>query len=494
MNNTMTRALCAAVLGSAMMTLPVSAKTLKITGPDGQIMEVEDAPLATYGPTSRRDTLWRIANDVRPDTGVTVYQVMQALFNANPHAFSSSNFNSLERGKILTVPPREVIAAFPESEARAQARQHDQAWQPPVLDNQGQAKSAPAAAAAPSSAAVSQLEAEKAELQAQLAEQEREQAQISALRQELASTADEMAKMLEQNALLQQQLDELGNEMTVLRRALDEQQGLNRALEEELDRQRSLVVAPDAVVNEPVLEEPSSFWRDLLANPLSLTLWSLLPVGLALLLIFAWLRRRQDQEADAAQAELRDADPVVADEAPMEETLEDGTLEELVMADDSKAGIQLEAELKDDEILSLDQLLEEQRQEAQAASTEVEQAETQPAAVEPEPVAVEPAPMPQAVETPAAPAPADEPFIDIDKLLEESELSQDPADLDSENDTMVAMSEPALDEGGINAKLDLARAYIEIDDNDSAKALLKEVALEGTESQRKEADLLLSQL
>jgi len=49
-------------------------------------------------------------------------------------------------------------------------------------------------------------------------------------------------------------------------------------------------------------------------------------------------------------------------------------------------------------------------------------------------------------------------------------------------------------ENSINAKLDLARAYIEIDDNDSARALLKEVKLDGNDRQQEEAARLIKEL
>jgi len=50
------------------------------------------------------------------------------------------------------------------------------------------------------------------------------------------------------------------------------------------------------------------------------------------------------------------------------------------------------------------------------------------------------------------------------------------------------------EENSVNAKLDLARAYIEIDDTDSAKALLKEVQLDGNERQKSEAEGLVKTL
>ncbi|MGL5391459.1 MAG: FimV/HubP family polar landmark protein, partial [Shewanella sp.] len=96
-------------------------KPLKIMGPDGQIRQVNHQ----YGPTTAKDTFWSIAQKVRPDASVSVYQVMAALFDANPHAFYSDSYNSLERGMILLVPSKEVMQAIPNSVAIARAKRVD---------------------------------------------------------------------------------------------------------------------------------------------------------------------------------------------------------------------------------------------------------------------------------------------------------------------------------------------------------------------------------
>ena len=57
-----------------------------------------------------------------------------------------------------------------------------------------------------------------------------------------------------------------------------------------------------------------------------------------------------------------------------------------------------------------------------------------------------------------------------------------------------AMVDVDDEENSVNAKLDLARAYIEIDDNDSAISLLQEVKLDGNDNQKQEAEGLISSL
>ncbi|MGL4447478.1 MAG: FimV/HubP family polar landmark protein, partial [Shewanella sp.] len=95
-------------------------------------------------------------------------------------------------------------------------------------------------------------------------------------------------------------------------------------------------------------------------------------------------------------------------------------------------------------------------------------------------------------------------FIDIDKLLNDAEQDNAPVDLYPEVDVEMSNVEALIgdaamidvddEENSVNAKLDLARAYIEIDDSDSAKALLKEVQIDGNERQQDEAIRLLKEI
>ncbi|HRP36147.1 MAG TPA: FimV/HubP family polar landmark protein, partial [Gammaproteobacteria bacterium] len=82
---------------------------------------------AEFGPVQRNDTLWAIAQRVRPDTGLSTNQVMVALFRANPNAFDG-NINRLRAGAILRVPSRSEMAATSGGEATAEVRRQNEAW------------------------------------------------------------------------------------------------------------------------------------------------------------------------------------------------------------------------------------------------------------------------------------------------------------------------------------------------------------------------------
>lgn len=65
----------------------------------------------------RGDTLARIASELRPE-GVSLDQMLVALFRSNPSAFDGENMNRLRAGKILVVPSSDEAAAISVSDAR----------------------------------------------------------------------------------------------------------------------------------------------------------------------------------------------------------------------------------------------------------------------------------------------------------------------------------------------------------------------------------------
>lgn len=97
-------------------------------------------------------------------------------------------------------------------------------------------------------------------------------------------------------------------------------------------------------------------------------------------------------------------------------------------------------------------------------------------------------------------------YVEIDKLLAEADATtteQEPyqgfsldVGLDGFPEVLPESTgfDVDADDGGVGAKLDLARAYLEIDDKDSARELLQEAAEQGSDHQRAEAEKLLKRL
>ena len=80
-----------------------------------------------YGPVKRNETLWTIAE--RYSGGdISVHQMMHALLQANPQAFSDNNINTLKAGSILRVPTREEAMSLSRAEAARLSDSHYEDW------------------------------------------------------------------------------------------------------------------------------------------------------------------------------------------------------------------------------------------------------------------------------------------------------------------------------------------------------------------------------
>ncbi|MBE9609628.1 FimV family protein [Chitinilyticum litopenaei] len=95
------------------------------------------------------DTLSSIARRVQPE-GVSLDQVLLALYRANPQAFEANNMNRLKRGKILNVPGAEEMKAVSAAEARSEIKVHTSNWQAYRAKLGEVAAKTPAVEAAPS--------------------------------------------------------------------------------------------------------------------------------------------------------------------------------------------------------------------------------------------------------------------------------------------------------------------------------------------------------
>ena len=92
-----------------------------------------------YGPVVTGDTLWSLAKNLRPDTSVSIQQMMFAILRANPEAFINRNINGLKRGQVLQLPDMPEIRSLDKAEAFAMTKNQNELW--------AEARSAVAAAA-----------------------------------------------------------------------------------------------------------------------------------------------------------------------------------------------------------------------------------------------------------------------------------------------------------------------------------------------------------
>lgn len=94
--------------------VPTQERGIRMRGPKS----TDVFPYDRYGPIAQRDTLWKIALTVRPDSRLSVYQVMQALYQANPNSFVDGNFNHLVQGQYLKIPSFDRMMSVNKSVAK----------------------------------------------------------------------------------------------------------------------------------------------------------------------------------------------------------------------------------------------------------------------------------------------------------------------------------------------------------------------------------------
>ncbi|HEX22847.1 MAG TPA: hypothetical protein ENH21_05390, partial [Chromatiales bacterium] len=82
----------------------------------------------SYGPVQPNDTLWVIANRMRPDSSVSVNQMMLALVRDNPQAFYNGNVNQLKAGYVLRIEDPAAITAVSVAQANAEVEHQRAEW------------------------------------------------------------------------------------------------------------------------------------------------------------------------------------------------------------------------------------------------------------------------------------------------------------------------------------------------------------------------------
>lgn len=377
------------IIASALVILTTAsgllsaAEPLKITGPDGEQRQV----IRQYGPTTSADTFWSIAQKTRPDDSVTVYQVMAAIYEANPHAFANNNYNSLEKGMILLIPSKAVMAAIPKSLAKQLAQTNDAGWQqsksqatkaqsmpprptatqPPTVvaaKPVSQPDSTPTSVAetVKPAAQVDQITKGSADVvqQAPLnAKLEAQQAKNLSLTDELARAEDKLNLAANDNQLLQDRIAQLETRVAELEEALLIQKEQKAELSNQVTQLNQELTA--AELSEPVAETGDS-WRTIMSNPLYIGLVAAIPALLLLLLIAALvLKRRNASDANTPageEASPQNAAEIAATQriAPSDEAEDESdavhlddevdTLESLMSVDND--GLQPENDFSDD--------------------------------------------------------------------------------------------------------------------------------------------------
>ena len=96
--------------------------------PAGPVVPAVSAMSTRDWPVKAGDTLWSIANSVRPDASITSEQMMLAILQANPEAFINGNINNIKLGSTLRIPDSNEARALDNQEAAHQVKAQYAQW------------------------------------------------------------------------------------------------------------------------------------------------------------------------------------------------------------------------------------------------------------------------------------------------------------------------------------------------------------------------------
>jgi pilus assembly protein FimV len=241
---------------------PVRQVRPPATRPPPATVTVAPAAADEYGPIRRDDTLWSIAERVRPDDGITMHQMMLALLRANPEAFVNGNMNLLKAGSTLKVPARDEIVAFSAREALAETRRQHSEWLSSIdrPDEAGTAQT-PAASAADTGASADSSGSARLQLVAPEGDAVEgaampgdpeaavaEPAGGADLTQQLALATEEVEASKAQSRELQSRVDELETQIETMKRLLELKDDTLAGLQSQLAEQG---MSPDGLPEEP---------------------------------------------------------------------------------------------------------------------------------------------------------------------------------------------------------------------------------------------------
>ena len=230
-----------------------------------------------YGPTTGSDTLWSIATATRPDTSVSVNQMMLALLRANPEAFFNQNVNGLKRGQILRMPSDSELNALSKAQALEETKTQYAAWEnikgnfSSTVTERPEISSVPESSDASTDVAESAppMPAEDAELKLVAANESKEVSQQAASvdssgGEDLVLAQESIQALTQENIELKDRLQETEALLNDLKRLLSLKDDELAALQEQLATQKTSTAEeqPMAEEEQPMAEEEQPMAED----------------------------------------------------------------------------------------------------------------------------------------------------------------------------------------------------------------------------------------
>nr|WP_179874775.1 FimV/HubP family polar landmark protein [Vibrio cholerae] len=293
----------------------VSAESIRLVGPDGQVQptpqysenivrnSANNEPGRFFGPTSANQTLWSIASQLRPSSSVTVQQTLLAIYQLNPQAFENQNIHTLIPGSTLRVPSLAQISRNSTQDAvNIMASHQAKLNQTPDTPVRPVAPPRPAPVATPKVEAVAQT---PPQVTPTTAPQEKAPTELNTPAKPSQSTDAEVMALEEKNHTLRLMLSQVQSEVSTLKEELGDENRIRSEVERLLEEERRKAeeasrLAPSALDN-------------LLSNGWLVALLALIPGLLIAIVVLLLLNRRSSaQQENPTQNNITSEMPTAA--------------------------------------------------------------------------------------------------------------------------------------------------------------------------------------
>ncbi|GHZ10324.1 hypothetical protein VCSRO78_0347 [Vibrio cholerae] len=293
----------------------VSAESIRLVGPDGQVQPTpqysenivrnvaNNEPGRFFGPTSANQTLWSIASQLRPSPSVTVQQTLLAIYQLNPQAFENQNIHTLIPGSTLRVPSLAQISRNSTQDAvNIMASHQAKLNQTPVTPVRPMAQPRPAPVVTPKVEAVAQT---PPQVTPTTAPQEKAPTELKPTVKPSQSTNVDVMALEEKNHTLRLMLSQVQSEVSSLKQELGDENRIRSEVEKLLEEERRKAeeasrLAPSALDN-------------LLSNGWLVALLALIPGLLIAIVVLLLLNRRSSaQQENPTQNNITSEMPTAA--------------------------------------------------------------------------------------------------------------------------------------------------------------------------------------
>ncbi|TGE84306.1 hypothetical protein C7Y70_06860, partial [Pseudoalteromonas sp. KS88] len=340
------------LLASALVVTPVfSQDGAQLKGPKGVDYGVQGRSIGPIRPT---DTLWRIAAKVRQDNSVSIYQVMQALYEKNPNSFLDQNLNHMRDGAYLKIPTLAEIRSVNPELAKQRSEQDDELWE---KKKNGTLTNSEIVASQKKVTQARKVDVDEAkqELKNEINSIKTEQGtQLVELQDQFKSSVKNVEEILVENNKLKAQLTGISKELENVRNQLGQDSEIQQQLKELIDKQNEIIEQQKA----KKLEEESEFdFGALLENPFVLILLMTIPALLIIFAVVMFLRKRANQKEETSDdEEFLPQSPVQSDEPDLGPSL-DPIIPDPVEDDLNDLSVRLDDDLDDDMLPENDDII-----------------------------------------------------------------------------------------------------------------------------------------